>query len=89
MLVKMLTTTDNPYDPFDQWDDWYAYDSRLGYHSSSLLARVAVVSDETSDSDQVASINDAIDEIVSENVSGVHVSVEREYKPDTPDEVNV
>lgn len=81
MLVKMLTTTDNPYDPFDQYDDWYACDSRLGYNSPSLLARVAVLSDELSDSDQVSAINEAIDEIVSENVSGMHVSVWRQYTP--------
>jgi hypothetical protein len=85
VLVKMLTTTDNPFDPFDQWDDWYSYDTRLGYNSSSLLARVAVVSDDMSDSDQVEAINAAIDEIVSENVSGVHTSADREYKADEPD----
>lgn len=79
MVVKLLTTVDNPYDPFDQYDDWFAYDSRLGYNSPSLLARVAVLSDELSDSDQVAAINAAIEEIVSENVSGIHSFVEREY----------
>lgn len=80
MLVLMLTTTDNPYDPFDDYDDWYAYDNRLGYHSPALLARVAVVSDELSESDHVTAINAAIDEIVSENVSGMHSKVFREYE---------
>lgn len=73
-----LTTVDNPYDPFTQWDEWYAFDEAAGYHSCSLLARIAVTSDDLSDSDQDAAIQAAIDEIVSENVSGVHRKVTRD-----------
>lgn len=80
--MSMLTTTDNPYDPFDEFDEWYAYDNRLGYHSPSLLARVAIVSDDLSESDQVTAINDAIDEIVSQNVSGFHTKVTRDIEAD-------
>lgn len=73
--VYMLTTVDNPYDPFTQWNEWFAFDESSGYHSCSLLARVAVTSDELSDVDQLFAIQQAIDEIVSENVSGVHRKV--------------
>lgn len=69
----MLTTIDNPWSPFDHWDEWLAYDEAAGYHSSALLARVAVTSDELSDADYDLAIVQAIDEIVKENVSGVHV----------------
>lgn len=78
MLLSMLTTDDNPYNPFDNYDEWYAYDSRLGYHTPSLLARVAVLSDDISETDQSRAIELAIDEIVSENVSGKHMKVTRE-----------
>ena len=30
---KMLTTTDNPYNPFTQFDQWYDYDL-LAHHNS-------------------------------------------------------
>lgn len=82
MIEKsMLTTVDNPFDPFDQYDAWYAYDARLGYHTPGLLARVAIVSDELSELHQSFIINKAIDEIVFENVSGMHKKVSREMKP--------
>ena len=74
----MLTTVDNPYDPFDEFDLWFSYDTRKGHHSLPLLARVAIVSDELSDADQAIAIENAIDEIVKENVSGLHRKVSRE-----------
>ncbi|HEY6021400.1 MAG TPA: hypothetical protein VIY48_16290 [Candidatus Paceibacterota bacterium] len=77
----MLTTTDNPYDPFTQFDEWYAYDTASGYHSSALLARVIRTSDDLSEADQSVAIEDAIDEIVRENVSGVHRKVTSNGEP--------
>ena len=71
----MLTTVDNPFSPFTEFDEWNAYDTSMGHHSSSLLARVAFTSEELSEADQDLAIENAIDEIVTENVSGVHSKV--------------
>lgn len=83
MQESMLTTVDNPFDPFDQYDSWYAYDERVGHHSTSLLARIVKTSDELSETDQSIAIEDAIDEIVRENVSGMHRKVTREVTTST------
>lgn len=74
----MLSTIDNPWNPFTHYDEWLAEDTRLGYHTPSLLARVVVSSNELSDYDQELDIVRAIDEIISENVSGMHRKVSRE-----------
>lgn len=75
-LVKhMLTTIDNPFNPFTNYDEWYAWDVEMGYYTSAYLARVAKTSDELSDVDQDLAIEDAIDEIVKENVLGVYTKV--------------
>lgn len=71
----MLTTVDNPYNPFTQFDEWRVFDESHGYHTLSLLARIVVTSDELSEADQSLAIELAIDEIVRENVSGVHRKV--------------
>jgi hypothetical protein len=73
----MLTTVDNPFDPFDQFDEWTAWDTSHGYNTSSFLARIVVLSDDTSEADQQRSIELAIDEIVSENVNGMYRKVTR------------
>lgn len=74
---KMLTTIDNPYNPFVDFDSWYAFDSAKGYNSCSLLSRIANTSDQLSDFENSAEINRAIDEICSINASGMHTFVTR------------
>jgi hypothetical protein len=76
MAEHMLTTVDNPFDPSTQFDDWYAWDTRQGYHSLALLGRVVVTSDDLSEADRSAALEHAIEEIVAENVSGMHRMVE-------------
>ena len=76
--LYMLTTIDNPYDPFTQYDEWYALDRTLGYYTAGLLARYVITSDELSDLDQIQSINQGIDEIVKDNPFGMY----RKVSPD-------
>lgn len=75
--MAMLTTVDNPYDPFTQWDDWFAFDARKGYHTPTILARLAIVSDELSVDDETLAMDMAIDTIVEQNVTGMYRKVEQ------------
>ena len=76
MTVHMLTTVDNPYNPFTQFDEWFGFDERSGYHTAQFLARVTLSSPDLSDADESIAIENAIDEIVSENVLGLYRKVE-------------
>lgn len=76
MALHMLTTVDNPYNPFTEFDLWYAFDEASGYHTSAFLARVLKSSENLSDADQDQALEDAIEEIVSENVLGLYRKVE-------------
>jgi hypothetical protein len=75
--MSMLSTSDNPYDPFTQWDQWYTYDQDHGYYTSDYLARLVVQSNDLSSADQDLAIDFAIDEIVKENVNGLYIKVEK------------
>lgn len=74
----LLTTVDNPYSPFTQFDEWYAYDTMHGYNTCSLLARITKTSEELSDKDRDLAIQLAMDEIIEENVTGMFKRVTRE-----------
>lgn len=75
MSKAMLTTVDNPYNPFDQWDKWLMYDNDAGYNSCAYLARIAHTSDELSDSENEDEINRAIDEIIRYDPFGLYRKV--------------
>lgn len=77
----MLTTVDNPYNPFIKFDEWNAYDMAHGYYSLSLLARIVVSSSELSDPDQSLATERAMKEIVRENVSGMHRMISKDGTP--------
>lgn len=72
MAEHMLTTTDNPYNYFTEFDQWYALDTQLGHHTLSLLARVTRTSDELSDLDQAQAIDHAIETILEEDVTEMY-----------------
>ena len=73
----MLTTVDNPFDPFTQWDEWFAYDYKMGYDTPAFLARVAWVSEDQSEPDQAVALDQAMDYIIQENVSGMWRKIAR------------
>ena len=71
----MLTTTDNPYNPFDNFDQWFSYDELKARQENrptccGYLARVDTSSDEVSEAEQRQTMNDIIDEIITLNLSG-------------------
>jgi hypothetical protein len=74
----MLTTVDNPFNPFTEFEEWLDYDTRMGYGTASFLDRVVKMSNEISTPDQALAIQHAIDEIVKENVSGMWRKVSRD-----------
>lgn len=73
--MHMLTTVDNPYSPFTQFDEWLQFDQSSGYYTTEYLARLTLSSGDLSDADQSIAIEQAIDEIVSENVNGMYRKV--------------
>lgn len=74
-MDAMLTTTDNPYNPFTQFIEWNAFDEAAGYYTCNYLARVAHVSESLSNEEYNTEINNAIDEIVKINVLGIYIKV--------------
>jgi len=78
MRQVMLTTVDNPHDPFTNYAAWNAFDVAAGYHSPGLLARIANLSPDLSPTDEAEEIENAIDEIVKHNVNGMFRKVVKE-----------
>lgn len=71
----MLTTIDNPYNPFTHYPQWEEFDTSRGYQTPSYLARVTTSSEELSDEDQEIAIDNAISEIIQENTLGIYRTI--------------
>lgn len=80
MRQVMLSTIDNPFDPFDQFDSWYNYDMDKGYSSCCYLSRVAFTSDSLSDVENMREIENAIDSIIRDDPYGAYIKVVRDVE---------
>lgn len=70
-----LTTNDNPYNPFTQFDSWFQFDEEKGYHSCAYLGRIARISDQLSDKENDLEIERAIDEIIKYDFRNIYKKV--------------
>lgn len=83
-MAKMLTTLDNPYDPFDDYDNWNNFDTQHNYNTFALIARMI---DERYDSrdfnviERNDEINEIIDRIVQLDPLEQYVIIVREIVP--------
>ena len=73
----MLTTFDNPFDPFEQFTSWFMFDVEKGYNSCGRLMRVAKVSDDMSQIEYNAAVDAAIDEIIKNDFLDLYKKAER------------
>ena len=71
----MLTTFDNPYDPFEQFTSWFLFDVEKGYDSCAYLGRIARTSDQLSEEENELEIERAIDEIIKYDFRNIYKKV--------------
>lgn len=79
MIKYALTTIDNPFDPFDEFDSWYRFDMDKGYNCCSYLDRIARTSDQMSEEENAMEIKRAIDEIIKYDFRGIYKRVSRSF----------
>lgn len=76
-MKVMLTTVDNPFNPFDDFTSWFMYDVEHGYNSCSYVARIAKTSDQFTEKENNEEIERAIDEIILHDFLNIYVKVKR------------
>ena len=71
----MLTTVDNPFDPFEQFTSWFMFDEEKGYHTCSYLGRIARTSDQLSEEENELENERAIYEILKYDFRNIYKKV--------------
>ena len=76
----MLTTFDNPYDPFEQFSSWFLFDVEKGYNTCSYLGRITNFSDDMSTKEENEEVERAIDEIIKYDFMNIYKKVKKEVE---------
>jgi hypothetical protein len=71
----MLTTIDNPYNPFEDFKNWFLFDVEHGYNSCSYLARITRTSDQFTEKENNEELERAIDEIIAHDFMNIYIKV--------------
>lgn len=74
----MLTTFDNPFDPFEQFIPWFLFDVEKGYNSCGILARIADITESMTEEEYIIETERAIDEIIFNDFTNVFKKVSKE-----------
>lgn len=61
----MLTTFDNPYDPFEDFSLWYMFDMEKGYNTCGYIARLTKYDNSMSQKEEEQDIEEVIDRIIA------------------------
>ena len=81
----MLTTFDNPYDPFDDFDQWYSFDKQMDYNTCEKIARIARSSESFSTKEDKEETERAIDEIIDHDFLNIYKKVTRTIETEKED----
>ena len=76
-MDAMLTTIDNPYDPFEDFDKWFIEDSIRGHNTCGLIDRIAKTSDSFGESRNARIMEAAYDEIIKNDLEKKYKKVYR------------
>ena len=79
----MLTTVDNPFNPFEDFTSWFLFDMEKGYNSCGKLMRIAKLSDDLTEKEEDVEIERAIDEIIKYDPLDIYKKVTRKLTQET------
>lgn len=75
MNKARLTTIDNPYDPQEEFNQWFVFDITKGYNTCGLLGRISKTSEQLSDEENEIENERAIDEIIKYDFQNIYKKV--------------
>lgn len=68
----LITTIDNPYSPFDEFDDWWRYDRIHNYGTIEKLSRLSPNSDLFTDEENADETDKAVDRLMAIDILGIY-----------------
>lgn len=73
--TPMLTTFDNPFNPFTQFSEWLLFDNKHSYNCCAYLDRTARTSPYLTNSENQIEIEEAIDKLIAADFLNIYRKV--------------
>lgn len=71
-----ITTVDNPYNQFDDFTNWFLYDTEKGYYTSNAVARLTNLTDDMTQLEEDIEVERAIDRLIEIDPFDLYTKVE-------------
>ena len=81
-----LTTFDNPFDPFDQFNLWLLFDNEHDYFTLNKLDRISYYTDDMSEDEIDKEHERAINEIIDNDFLNIYKKVYRKSENNSKDD---
>ena len=75
-----LTTIDNPFDPFEDFTQWFVFDVTHGYNTCGKIDRLMNYSDDMSEKEYDEEHERVVDEIITYDFLNIYKKVYRNQK---------
>ena len=72
-----LTTIDNPYDYFTQFEQWFLFDVEKGYNTCAYLGRKAQILDGMTQKEEDEEVERIIDEIIKDDFLNIYKKIKQ------------
>ena len=84
----MVTTLDNPWNPFTHYREWWQFDREHGYSTQEKLAKLSFTTDNLGENEKQADIAYAQQLLLDTDILGIYIKVTKDtvIKPITLDE---
>lgn len=83
----MLTTFDNPYDPFEQFEEWFLFDVEKGYNTCAYMGRLSKITDDMSQKEIDEECDRVMDQIIKYDFMNIYKKVCRDMSKETEETV--
>ena len=81
MRQVAISTHDNPYDPFENFAEWYRFDCDKGYGSCQILDRLTETFEGMTDKEYNDEMERGIDKLIKADPLNIYTKVVREVDP--------
>ena len=73
-----ITTIDNPFDPFEDFNSWFMFDVEKGYYSCSKIGRLVKTTENMTEIEEIEAIERAIDRLIEIDPLDIYKKLVRE-----------